>query len=115
LSGLVVVENNTGHPVRAWGCLTLFQIVLFSDTYRPTPVWATCLQSFTIPAGESSYPVTVDASYLQCAEHGPRGGLKGCLDGKPPPLPPGTYRARFIQARHLFPEPQAITVRVTAP
>jgi len=116
LSGLAVVENNTGHPVRAWGCLSLFQVVLFSDTYRPSPAWATCLQSFTIPVGESSYPMTVDASYQQCAEHGPRGGLKGCLaDGKPPPLPPGSYRARFLQFRRLLPEPPAITVRVTAP
>jgi hypothetical protein len=116
LSGRVVVENNTGHPVRAWGCLTLFQVILFSDSYRPSPAWAACLQSFTIPVGESSYPVTVDASYLQCLEHGTHGGVKGCLpDGRTPPLPPGTYRARFVQSRQLFPEPPAITVRVTAP
>src|SRR5579859_1233614 len=110
MRGLVVVDNRTGHPVRAWGCLSLFQVILFSESYRPSPVWLTCLQSFIIPVGESSYPVTVGASYLGCG-----GGLPGCLNGRPPPLPPGIYRTRFFQSTRIVPAQPAITVRVTAP
>jgi hypothetical protein len=114
MSALVVVQNNTGHPVRAFACGTPFEIALISRGYRPTVAWNTCLQIITIPVGESSYPVTLDASYLACPEHGPRGTLRGCLaGGKPPALPAGTYRARLFQHWHLVPVPPTIKIRVT--
>ena len=116
MSGLVLVENNTGHPVRAFVCGSPFEIALISHSYRPSVAWNTCLQIITIPVGESSYPVTLNASYLACLEHGPHGALKGCLAaGGPPPLPPGTYRARLFQVGHLVPVPPTITIRVTPP
>jgi hypothetical protein len=63
---LVVVENNTGRAIHVFGCGTLFQVALVSSTYRPAIAWPGCLQPFTIPVGESSYPVTVGARYSQC-------------------------------------------------
>src|SRR5215470_5675216 len=52
ISGLVVVQNNTGHPVRAFACGTPFEIALISHSYRPSVAWNTCLQIITIPVGE---------------------------------------------------------------
>ncbi len=62
MPGRVVVENNTGRAIHASGCLALFQVELISGSYHPSVAWPLCLQPFTIPAGRSSYPVTVEAS-----------------------------------------------------
>jgi hypothetical protein len=110
----VVVQNNTGHALRVPGCLTLFEVVLTSKTYRPAVAWLSCLQTITIPAGESSYPMTLQASYHACSQGPPQDGLQACLpDGGPPPLPPGDYHATLFQVRHLVPAPRAVSVRVT--
>ena len=113
MAGHVLVGNQTGHALHVSGCLSLFQVLLTSRAYRPAAAWALCLQRFTIPAGQTRYPVTVWASYNQCGQGGPRHGIPACLPGgRMPPLPPGTYRARLFQARPLAHVPPAITVRV---
>jgi len=113
MSGYVVVEN-TGHAIRVSGCMSLFQVLLTSSTYRPPVGWLLCLQWFTIPAGESRYPVTLSASYSQCTQGRPQHGLKACRpDGRVPPLPPGTYHAKLFQLHKLVRIPPALTVRVT--
>jgi hypothetical protein len=99
MTGQVVVDNDTGHAIRTFGCLSLFQVALISGSYRPTVAWAACRQRFTIPAGQTRYRVTVSASYSQCSQSRPRHGLRACLPGeRMPPLPPGTYHARLFQA-----------------
>jgi hypothetical protein len=114
MPGNVVVENNTGHAIRVSGCVKLFQVLLASSTYQPPVAWFTCSQRFTIPAGESRYPVTVWASYNQCSQGQPQHGLRACRpDGRMPPLPPGTYHAKLFQAHNLVRVPPALTVRVT--
>jgi len=114
MPGRVVVENDTGRAIRASGCLTLFQVALVSGRYHPAVPWLGCLQSFTIPRGRSSYPVTVAASYLGCGQAGPGSAAGACLPGgHPPALPAGVYRAALFQLRHLVPAPPAITIRVT--
>jgi len=116
MSGYVLVENHTEHAVHASGCLTLFQVLLTSSTYRPTAAWFLCLQPFTIPIGETRYSATVSASYNQCHQGRPQHGLRACLPGgRPPPLPPGDYHATLFQVGHLVRVPPAITVRVTLP
>lgn len=113
MSARVVVGNNTGRAIRVTGCVTLFQVVLFSNTYHPTVSWLTCLQVFTIPVGQSSYSTTVRASYNQCSQGRPRDGLRACLpNSQPPPLPPGKYRAVLFPAHNLVPIPPALTVHV---
>lgn len=116
MTGRVVVDNNTGHAIHEHGCLSLFQVALTSSTYHPKVAWAACLQLLTIPAGTSSYPVKIVATYFACGQGNSRDGLKACLpDQKLPPLPPGHYNAKlFIQVKHLAPAPPAIPVRVTA-
>jgi len=112
----VVVHNNTGRPIRVAGCGTLFQVALASMTYTPAVGWLQCLQFFTIAAGQSSYRTTVDASYLQCHNGRPGGGIRSCLPGgRMPPLPPGIYHAVLFSAvRHLA-NPPSVTVQVTSP
>lgn len=114
MSAHVVISNNSGRAIHTGGCLSLFQVALVSTSYHPQPAWPLCLQSFTIRPGQSSYPVTVAASYDQCSQGRPKDTIKACRPGgHPPPLPPGTYRAVLFQSRHLVPVPPAITVRVT--
>jgi hypothetical protein len=116
MSGNVLVENNTGHAIHAFGCLTLFQVLLTSSRYRPTVGWLLCLQPFTIPVGGSRYPITVSGSYNQCGQGRPQHGIKPCLPGgRPPPLPPGNYHAKLFQVSDLVQVPPAIMVRVTLP
>jgi hypothetical protein len=114
MTGHVLVDNSTGHAIHVSGCLNLFQVLLTSSTYRPAVAWAACLQQFTIPAGETRYPVMVWASYSQCGQGRPQHGLRACLPcERMPPLPPGTYHARLFQVHHLVQVPPPITVRVT--
>jgi hypothetical protein len=116
MAGHVLVDNNTGHAIHVSGCLSLFQVLLTSSRYRPGVAWAACLQRFTIPAGETRYPVTVWATYSQCSQGRPQHGLRPCLPGgRMPPLPPGQYHAKLFQLRKLVRVPSAIMVRVTPP
>jgi hypothetical protein len=113
MTGRVVVGNDTGRAIHVWGCQTLLQVALTSSRYRPTMAWLHCRQRFTIPAGRSSYRLTVVARYLQCSKS--LGATRACLpDGRPPPLPPGHYRAMLFQSRHLVQVPHGIPVEVTA-
>jgi hypothetical protein len=116
MAGHVLVDNTTGQAIHVSGCLSLFQVLLTSSTYRPAVAWAACLQRFTIPAGQTRYRVTLWASDSQCSQARPRAGLRACLPGgHMPPLPPGTYHARLFQARKLVRVPPPVTVRVTLP
>lgn len=74
-----------------------------------------CSQTFMIPAGKSSYPVRVLASYLGCSVGHPGGGFPACLPGmKAPALSPGDYHATlFFLVSQFAPVPSAIPVRVT--
>jgi hypothetical protein len=113
MTGHVLVSNSSGHAIRVFGCLNLFQVLLTSSTYRPAAAWAACLQRFTIPVGVTRYPVTVWASYNQCSRGHSRDGLRACLPGgRMPPLPPGTYHARLFQVHQLVQVPSPVSVRV---
>lgn len=112
MSGRVVVDNRAGHAIHEHGCGSLFTVTLASSTYHPYLIMPTCSQIFTVPVGKSSYPVTIQASYLACNA----GGAPACLPGKQriPPLPPGDYQARlFFQVHQFALAPPAIPMRVT--
>jgi hypothetical protein len=114
MSGRVVIENNTGRAIHTTGCLTLFQVALVSSRYHPPIVWFLCLMSFTIAAGQSSYPVTVSASYAGCGQCRPSGAVRACRPGgHSPALPAGIYRAVLFQQQHLVPAPPPVTIRVS--
>ncbi len=116
MTGHVLVDNATGHPIHVLGCGSLFQVDLTSRGYRPAVGWPACLQRITIPVGHTRYRVTVESTYNQCGPGGRRDGLRACRPGGGmPSLPPGTYHARLFQVRPLVRTPPAITVRVTRP
>jgi hypothetical protein len=111
----VVITNNTRRELHVDGCLSLFRIVLRNDKIKPEAAWNACGQPFTIPIGESSYPMTVTASYPECSQDA-SAGIPACgADGHIPPLPPGEYDAQFIQSSHIAAVPAAIPVRVVSP
>jgi hypothetical protein len=116
MTGRLLVRNRTGHALHVKGCLGLFQVALASRTYHPAVAWPTCLQRLTIRAGRSSYRVQIPATYLQCTQGPPQGGMLSCLPGgRMPPLPPGVYHTQLFQSLPLAPAPPPILVRVTAP
>ena len=112
MAGHIVVENHTGSEIHVPGCRDLFQVLLTNDVIHQTPLWPLCLGDITIPAGETSYPVTVSATYNHC--YNDDGGTPHCLPGSGiPPLPPGDYGATFFQSSPVVPAVAPIGVRVT--
>jgi len=113
MSGHVLVENNTGQALHPIGCTSLFYVFLSNASIKPLPFFPQCAQVFTIPVGQSTYPIGVDATYLECA--GPLGSGRRCLErnGRSvmPPLPPGQYQATLWG--NIVPTPPPIAVRVT--
>lgn len=112
MSGTVVVENNTGHAIHGTDCYSPFAVALGNEKITPSVGWLLCAVPFTIPVGESSWPVTVVARYGGCGK-GSDTDLPRCIDGRPPPLPPGEYRAMLYQNPHLIRTPPSISIRVT--
>ena len=88
IDGRVVVANNTGENIELIGCGSIFQVALANEEYEQQPAWLACAEPFTIPTGESSYPVTVRAEHLGCS-------------GGPPPYPDDMPRATPVSSRLL--------------
>jgi hypothetical protein len=112
MSAMVVVHNATGGDVTVTGCLNLFAVALGNAKVDPQELlaWPMCAQAITIPAGTTRYPVTVAARYVACF-----GSSRPpiCVGDRPPPLPPGTYKARLYQNPHdAVRAPKPVTVRV---
>jgi hypothetical protein len=113
ISGRVIVENDTGAPLRVAGCGEIFQLALTNDSIKPDVAWRACLQFFTIPVGASSYPVTIRASYNSCSAT-PQPGVTSCLpDNQPPPLPAGEYHAVLFQSGTVAATPPPLSIEVT--
>ena len=112
MAATVIVTNTTGGDVTVGGCLHLFYVALGNANVDPRELlaWPACLQAITIPAGTSQYPVSLAARYVACfgASRSPI-----CVDGQPPPLPPGRYKARLYQNPYVVRTPKPIVVRVT--
>jgi hypothetical protein len=110
----VVVRNNTGRAISAYGCGGLFAIGLVNSTYQQEVAWPLCRQHFTIPTGQSTWQAFIEASYLGCVT-GPHSSRPCLPNGHPPPIPPGDYQAVVYQPPpgHIVPTPPAVMVRVT--
>jgi hypothetical protein len=111
---VVIVENNTGHALHPIGCIGLFGIALSNKEASQLHVGFLCLQTFTVPVGESRYPVTF-SSYAECGYGRQRVTIRKCLPGgRAPSLPPGDYRAELIDLAGVVSAPPAPIVHVTA-
>jgi hypothetical protein len=109
----VVINNGTRQALHVEGCLSLFGIALGNDTVHPEGSWNMCARLFTIPVGESTYPVTVEANYQMCGSE-PEDHLPVCGPTGAAALPPGDYQAEFLQVHKIAEAPSPITVHVTA-
>ena len=113
MDGQVIVENNTGHALHPFGCLTLFEVVLHNAQVPADIAGFDCYGNLpTIPVGESTWPMPVSATYFMCGMSGPP---NQCINGRPPPLPLGLYEASLYQmASTNIPDPPSIVVRLIA-
>jgi len=111
MTGAVAVDNNTGHAIDVWGCQRIFAVELGRPGFQQDAASLSCLQRLVIPVGESTYRVTVNATYDACGA----AGLPACRPGPNalPPLPPGDYQARVVQQGDVFPAPAPVTVALT--
>ena len=89
------VRNRSGAPKTAISCGGLFYAVLAPVGEPPPPVARTlCAQTFSVPEGESVYPLVLDAHVQSCSSDPSSTGtdVPRCEpDGGMPPLPPGEY------------------------
>jgi hypothetical protein len=109
MQGEVRVSNKSGAPIQTTACGSPFAVALRSDTIEPEIIWTTCLNTFTIPVGESSYPIGFPATYSGCSPD-----QRPCnADGSIPALPPGDYEATLYQSHDIVPAPAPVPVRVT--
>jgi hypothetical protein len=115
MKATVRVQNDTGNALRVATCRGPFQVALSNDKIEPHLGWPTCGMPFTIPVGTSTYHVVVAGSYVSCelAPGDATPNSPGCVDGRPPPLPPGKYQAKLYQDPHIVRAPSSITVTVT--
>jgi hypothetical protein len=115
MSGKVTVDNETGHPLHIIACGSPFQVVLGNDKVPAAAYFPACGFRVTIPSGESQWPVTVLGSYSSCGGQSASGAPQWprCIDGLPPPLPAGDYKAMFFQEPRVVPTPPSISIRVT--
>ena len=114
MTGHVVVENDTGFPVRATQCHGYFAVVLTSPDVVAEGGFPACAEGITFPVGESTYPVTIPATYLACTSGAPQGSTPACLaNNGPPPLPAGDYEAKLLQIGDVVSIPPPMKVRVT--
>src|SRR5690349_7058646 len=97
MDAVVVVQNDSGAAVMTTGCGSLFQIALITSGETPEIAWTLCLQNFTIPIGESRYPMTITAEARGCGGE-PAGQRPACVDGHAPAPPPGEYEAALFQS-----------------
>jgi len=115
MKGHLVVDNETGHVIKAEGCGSLFAVALSNADYQPDIAWTTCLEELDVPTGESTYPVSVSASTNSCTNGPPSDGIPTCSPpNTPPPLAPGSYEARLYQSAHVVPDPPPIPIHVVA-
>lgn len=113
LRATITVENDSGKPIHVLGCGSVFRVLLVGGGHSPSPSWPLCAQDIVIPAGASTYPVTVAAAYQECSMDG-GDGMPACeRDGSMPPLPSGRYHATTVSVSPDLPVPTSVSVTVT--
>jgi hypothetical protein len=110
----VFIVNNPGGPIKLTdsdGCHPAYGVTLTTLAFGLPCIGA----PLTIKHGTNRFPVTVSTSYQECL---PPGGTSSvpvpkCVEGKIPPLPPGTYHAKLASEGLDLPTPRPVTVRLT--
>jgi hypothetical protein len=115
ISGAIIVQNDSGRDVAVYACGPVFQVLLTSPSYHPTPPWPMCREKTVIRRGRSSYPVVVKATYNRCVPLRKADAVPQCTSSDTPPsLPAGIYAARVFERRSVIPLPAPVSVRITS-
>jgi len=115
MSGHLVLKNETGHVLHATSCLRFLLVTPGKTMHRPQNGRSDCLMRDTIPAGTTSYRITLDAIYPRClGVPFPGSSVPACLNGRMPPFPTGEYNVTLYGASTLITTPPPVAVRVTA-
>lgn len=102
ISGHLLVDNPTGATVTiGHGCPGFeFAVVLEGHGVVPDPGWgaSACVVPFRVPAGISTYPITVSTSYGFCGGTASEATkqIPTCKGPGLPPLPAAKYQATLI-------------------
>jgi hypothetical protein len=94
----VVITNHTGHAIEDTKCGAPFVISLRSKRAYQEAMFPLCAESYSLPVGRSTYPVTIASTYLTCT-HSPatdRSRPRCLATLRPPPLPKGKYQAFVV-------------------
>ncbi len=117
IEGRVVVNNDTGAPIQVISCMSVFHAGLQNDRLFAVPGSRMCATGFDIPAGESTWAVTIAVTYAACTQD-PGSATEStplCTSGPTPgipPLPPGRYSTVVIVPEG-FPVPAPVEITVT--
>jgi hypothetical protein len=119
VKGKLVLTNHSHDPVDLTiTCRPLWTVVLGKGKTAPGVAFpAICgIDRFVVKPGKTRLSFTLRATYSGCTGDGPTSpGIPRCAaDGRPPPLPPGKYRA-FLVASDSFPRAPPLLVRIVAP
>lgn len=113
LPARITVNNNLGADIHFTGCGPIFRVLLVGSNQHPTPSWLLCASPITIPMGETTYPVSIAATYSECSATKGQ-GMPACMpDGSMPGIPPGKYAVTTWVETDQVRVPDPVTVTVT--
>jgi hypothetical protein len=104
MQGEVVVDNDTGVPIQTEAC-GLFNAVVFTGEFPDDVLVLLCRIPYTIPPGESRWPLVVFAWSRDCGEP-----IEDC----PRLLPAGNYQVGAVAPNEL-PRPESVTIEIVEP
>jgi hypothetical protein len=118
IEGEVVVNNDTGAPIKFGGCGSFYQAGLARDGYRQEVGWLTCLQQLELPIGESRWLVGVMARERGCTTDPAANdsSYPRCLpSGAMPAVPAGQYEVFVAGVASVLPIPESAFIEIVEP
>jgi hypothetical protein len=121
IKGWLVVTYRSRAPINLYlGCRPHYVVVVTNHRYSPNVIIpADCeVGPLVIKPGENRLAVTVETTYLMCAQMARQAtsGSPACLHDRQifPPLPPGRYEAVLVRNGLPLPAPAPIPVTLVA-
>jgi hypothetical protein len=116
----LVINNNTGADITIPGCAPTWAIALTNASHPSNAAFTLpCLPPLVIGVGQTRFPTMLMASLSSCTD-GPSldDTMAKCVDGGPPPFPPGEYSAVLVGLEKDplpgIPNPPPVNVQVVA-
>ena len=99
IHGFAVVTNRNPHKLVIGTCNHVWlQVGLVNQKVSFEPVWDLCadIGGTAVQQGTTQMPITIQTTYERCTPHARSitRQLPGCVHGRMPALPPGTYKTK---------------------